>query len=185
MQLSDEQIMLKVCQGQIEQLGLLFERYHIRLYNFYLRTTFDEDLSNDLTQQVFERIIKYKHSYKENSAFKAWFYQIARNVQYDHFKKQKLNIDSLDKVHSEKNIKFADNDYESAEKEEKLKVLYAALEKLPHDKREILVLSQLEEMEYKDLAKLFNITENLVRVRIHRALQSLKEVVQKYNLSNL
>lgn len=183
MQLSDEHIMLKVCQGQIEQLGLLFERYHIRLYNFYLRTTFDEDLSNDLTQQVFERIIKYKHSYKENAVFKSWFYQIARNVQHDHFKKQKLNIDSLDKVHSEKNIKFADNSQEYSEKEDQLKVMYAALEKLPHDKREILVLSQLEEMEYKDLAKLFNITENLVRVRVHRALQLLKEIVQKYNLN--
>jgi RNA polymerase sigma-70 factor (ECF subfamily) len=174
--------MLKVCQGQLEQLGLLFERYHLRLYNFFLRTTFDQDLSSDLTQQVFERIIKYKHSYKENSPFKAWFYQIARNVQHDHFKKQKINLDSLDKVHSEKNIKFADYDHENIEKEERLKILYSALDKLPHEKREILVLSQLEEMEYKDLAKLFNISENLVRVRVHRALQALKEVVQKYKL---
>jgi RNA polymerase sigma-70 factor (ECF subfamily) len=172
--------MLKVCNGQIDQLGLLFERYHVKLYNFYLRNTSDKDLSRDLTQSVFERILKYRHTYKEGAAFKSWFYQIARNVQVDHFKKQKLTTQNLDDVNHERNLRFSQEGEHSVEKDEKLKILYQALDQLPPDKREILVLSQLEEMEYKQIAEMYQITENLARVKVHRALKSLKEIFQKF-----
>lgn len=173
--LSDEHIMSKVCTGQIEQLGLLFERYHVKLYNFFLRTTIDRDLSQDLTQSVFERILKYKHSYKDGASFKSWMYQIARNVRTDHFKKQKFTS-SLEDAKVDKNIKFAESENLSMEKEEQIKQLYKALDKLSEDKREILVLSQLEEMEYTQIAQTLNITENTARVKVHRALKALREV---------
>ncbi len=173
--------MNKVCEGHIDQLGLLFERYHIRLYNFFLRTTADREISHDLTQNVFERILKYKHSYKKGASFKSWFYRIARNVKIDYYKKRKLNTSSMEEVYAERNPKLATEGEHDLEKQEKVKVLYQALDQLPDDKREILVLSQLEELQYKEIAKIFDITENAARVKVHRALKSLKEVFhQKY-----
>jgi RNA polymerase sigma factor (sigma-70 family) len=177
--LSDEHIMMKVCEGQIDQLALLFERYHIKLYNFYLRQTADQDLSQDLAQTVFERILKYKNSYKEGLAFKAWFYRIARNVKIDHFKKKKFNTSSLDEVYYDRNLGLSSQGGQDLEKEERIRILYDSLNQLPEDKREILVLSQLEEMEYKEIAKTLDITENSARVKVHRALKALKEVFHK------
>jgi RNA polymerase sigma factor (sigma-70 family) len=177
--LSDEHIMMKVCQGHLEQLGLLFERYHGKLYNFFLRTTADKDLSRDLTQNVFERILKYSHTYKEDSPFKAWFYQIARNVKTDHFKKIRFQTSSLEEVKAERNLGLSEEGHRGLEQAERIKLLHEALNMLPEDKREILVLSQLEEMEYKQIAEIYNITENLARVKVHRALKSLKEVFLK------
>lgn len=177
--LSDEHIMWKVCQGHLEQLGLLFERYHAKLYNFFLRTVSDRDLSRDLTQSVFERILKYNHTYKEGAPFKAWFYQIARNVKSDHFKKIRFHTSSLEDVNADRNPAFADEGHGAIEQEERIRLLHEALNQLPDDKREILVLSQLEEMEYTQIAEIYNITENLARVRVHRALKSLKEVFHK------
>jgi RNA polymerase sigma-70 factor (ECF subfamily) len=177
--LSDEAIMLKVANGQIEQLGLLFERYNVRLYNFYLRQVCDEDLSNDLTQSTFERVLKYKHTYKPDMPFKAWFYQIARNVKVDHFKKNKLDAKSLDDVPYERNLRLSEEDH-TIEKNEQLRLLQEALQRLPEDKREILIMSQLEEMEYGQIAEIYQITENLARVRVHRALKALKEVFYKH-----
>jgi RNA polymerase sigma-70 factor (ECF subfamily) len=173
--LSDENIMWKVCNGQIDLLGLLFERYHVKLYNFYMRTLADRDLSQDLTQSVFERILKYKHSYKEGASFKSWFYQIARNVKTDHFKKQK-QTSSIEDLKVERNLKFSESENQDMEKEEQIRQLYKALDKLPEDKKEILVLSQLEEMEYKQIAEIFQITENSARVKVHRALKVLREI---------
>jgi RNA polymerase sigma-70 factor (ECF subfamily) len=176
--LSDETIMLKVVNGQIEQLGLLFERYHVRLYNFYLRQVCDQDLSRDLTQNTFERVLKYKHTYRADMPFKAWFFQIARNVKADHYKKQK-EVKSLDDIPYERNLRLSEEDH-SIEKNEQLRLLQDALQRLPEDKREILIMSQLEEMEYAQIAEIFQITENLARVRVHRALKALKEVFYKH-----
>ncbi|WP_026999728.1 RNA polymerase sigma factor [Eisenibacter elegans] len=170
--------MQQVCQGQTQQLGLLFERYHIRLYNFYRRTVNDEELCEDLVQTVFERILKYKHTYKPEAAFKSWFYSIARNVKADHFKKQKYLTDPLDPIQTERNLQLSTED-RSLEHEEQIQTLYEAINRLPEDKREILVLSQLEEMEYKELSAVFGITENAARVKVHRALKSLKEIFHK------
>ncbi len=177
--LTDEAIMLKVAQGQVEQLGLLFERYHVRLYNFYLRQVCDQDLSSDLTQNTFERVLKYKHTYRIEMPFKAWFFQIARNVKADHFKKNKYDIKSLDDISYERNLRLSEQD-NSIEKNEQLRLLQEALQRLPEDKREILIMSQLEEMEYSQIAEIYQITENLARVRVHRALKALKEVFYKH-----
>ncbi len=179
LQLTDEDIMLKVSQGQIDQLGILFERYHKKAYNFFLNHISDIDTSHDLTQMTFERIMKYKHSYREGASFKAWFYQIARNVQHDHFRKNKLPTSSIDDVPIEKNMKLADNSPPEIEREERYAMLHRAISKLPDDKKEIIILSQLEEMEYKLIAETLQITENLARVRVHRALQALKEIMHK------
>ena len=176
--LTDEAIMLKVVNGQVEQLGLLFERYHVRLYNFYLRQVNDQDLSRDLTQNTFERVLKYKHTYRAEMPFKAWFYQIARNVKTDHYKKHKESR-PIDEIPYERNLRLSEEDH-SLEKKEQLKLLQDALQRLPEDKREILIMSQLEEMEYAQIAETYQITENHARVRVHRALKALKDVFYKH-----
>ena len=70
--LTDEHIMSQVSQGDIRQSGLLFERYQTKMYNFYLRNTRDIELSKDLTQQVFIKLIKYRKSYKNQNSYKIW-----------------------------------------------------------------------------------------------------------------
>ena len=63
--------------------------------------------------------------------------------------------------------------------QEEVGLLYEALDKLAADKKEILVLSQLQELEYTEIAAILNITENAARVKVHRALKALKDVFQK------
>jgi len=78
-QLSDEALMLKVKNGQLDVMKLLFERYHLLLYNFFFRMSMDEELSKDLVQNLFIRIIRYKKSFNPEYKFKTWMYQMARN----------------------------------------------------------------------------------------------------------
>ena len=69
---SDQLLMLTVREGDIEKLGILFERHHRRLFNFFLRLTARRHLSEDLVQEVFVRLLKYRHTFRENSTFTAW-----------------------------------------------------------------------------------------------------------------
>lgn len=73
--------MLKVKEGSLSELAVLFERYNVRLFNFFLKLTFDKAASEDLTQTLFYRVIKYRQTYKaEEGSFKTWIYQMGRNV---------------------------------------------------------------------------------------------------------
>src|SRR5437660_10610452 len=83
----DEELMLQVRDGAGETLGVLFHRYQTPLFNFYSKLTGDRALSEDLVQEVFLRILKYRQSYCPGTPFRAWVYQIARNARIDHLRK--------------------------------------------------------------------------------------------------
>jgi RNA polymerase sigma-70 factor (ECF subfamily) len=81
--------MLKVRDGDLGKLSFLFERYHRALFNFFLRSTGNRELSEDLVQEVFLRLLKYRHTFRADSQFSTWMYHVARNAQIDYFRKHK------------------------------------------------------------------------------------------------
>ena len=87
--ISDNQMMEDVKTGKVEKLAVLFEKYHVQLFNFFLRLTGNRGVSEDLVQDVFMRILKYRKTYRGQSKFTVWMYQIARNAHIDHLRKKK------------------------------------------------------------------------------------------------
>src|SRR5919201_584773 len=81
--ISEEELMLQVREGIGEMLAVLFDRYQQPLFNFFVRLTGDRALSEDLVQDVCSRTLRYRHTYKPGSAFRAWMYQVARNARQD------------------------------------------------------------------------------------------------------
>ena len=65
LEITDEQLMARVKNGQLDQLNGLFDRYSKRLYGYFLKCTMAKDESDDLTQELFIRLMKYRKSYKE------------------------------------------------------------------------------------------------------------------------
>lgn len=171
--------MLNVAGGDLPQLGILFEKYHVPLYNYFFRLNYDKDLAEDLTQNVFERIIKYKATYTESFPFRAWMYRIARNVNTDHFRYKKIKKDE--------NIEVADiqltteNVLDCIEKREKRERLEQALMILKKEDREILILSRFEEMKYAEISELLGISEASVKVKVHRSIKKLRDHYQNSN----
>src|SRR5580692_11859542 len=81
--------MLRVREGQLSELTELFERYSTPLYNFFLRLTLDKALSEDLTQNLFYRVLRYRQSFDPTSgSFRSWMYRMARNVHADHLRQE-------------------------------------------------------------------------------------------------
>lgn len=170
--MTDEELMLKVKQGDLKNATELFERYHKPLYNFLVKITFDRDLGHDLTQNVFERMIKYRTSFKEGSRFKPWIYQMARNIYADYYKKNKVLVDDFSQVESvSEKIEQVD---ERMVQDEKEKLLYISLYKLTRDQREILILTRFQQMKYEEVATVYGISVANVKVKVHRAIKELR-----------
>ncbi len=170
--MTDEMLMLKVKQGELKYAAELFDRYHKPLYNFLVKITFDRDLGHDLTQNVFERMLKYRKSYKEESKFKPWIYQMARNIYADHYKKSKVMYSDFTEVESLTD-KIGEID-ERMISDEKEKLLYISLYKLSQEQREILILTRFQQMKYEEVATVYGITVANVKVKVHRAIKELR-----------
>ncbi|MEM9935280.1 MAG: RNA polymerase sigma factor [Bacteroidota bacterium] len=167
----DEDVMKLVKDGRLDALSILFDRYHIRLFTFFLRLVHDRSLSEDLVQNVFERILKYRTSYKEGAAVKAWIYQIARNVRLDHVKAQKWKKEEF--IELENELVTYENSQLRLEKLENIQALDQAIQQLPTHYREVLWLGHFEELSYAEVGQILGITVANVKVRMHRAIKQL------------
>ena len=166
--------MLKVKAGESHTLGLLYERYKKRLFGFFYQMCKDANLSEDFVQNVFIRVLKYKHTYNEESNFLSWLFRIARNVYYDQFKVNSKNrTTDLDEV---SNVFMVGNVESDIEKNEKVSLLREAMNQLPAKKKELIVLSKLKELKYKELGEIVGCSEGNARTRVHRALLDLKQI---------
>lgn len=172
MTVADEDLMLQVRSGEAEMLGVLFDRYQTPLYNFYTKMTQDRALSEDLVQDVFLRILRYRQTYRPGTPFRAWMYQIARNARVDAMRKVKPDAPMLTEP-------AAPASADSAQQKQEAQLLQRALLQLPEDKREILILSRFQELKYEEIARMMGCEVGAVKVRVHRALQQLREVFRR------
>ena len=171
---SDNELMDEVRSGDLEKLGLLFERHKDALFGYFYRNTHNAEVSEDLVQSVFLRILKYRALFSGDGKFTTWMYHIAHNVHTDHFKKSNTQANAG-------RISTAEpNDCETAEKlfvkSETVKLIEKALRRLSKDKREILVLSRYQGLKYKEISEILGCSEGAVKVRIFRAVVSLKQI---------
>lgn len=173
---SDHDLMLAVRDGEIARLGDLFERHHRQLYGFFLRLTGQRALSEDLVQLVFYRILKYRHTYRNEGKFSAWMYHLGRRVLADHYRKHKpqqvygVEGAELDQIPAE------DSDSsEQAAQQDDLQLMKKAFGLLPLDQREILTLHRFQELAHSEIAQLLDCSIGAAKVRLHRALKALRD----------
>jgi len=127
----------------------------------------DKMLSEDLTQDVFYKVMMYRTSYN-NGKFVSWLFTIARNSLKTHFTRNRENHANLDVI-----------SYKLMEKEtrnEDYTHLHQALEKLNVSDRELLVLNRFQEIKYNELAEIIGSTPGAVKTKINRALKKLKTI---------
>lgn len=182
---SDNALMLKVKDGDLDKLGLLFERYNRRLYRFFYRMTHRKDVSEDLVQNVFERILKYRKSYTNGGSFSTWIFQIARNLQIDHYRVHE-NKKEIDNYVNWNQLRGDDlQPEEDNPNDNELKLLQKALDQLDDTKKQTLVLSRFEGFKYKEIAEIMNCTESAVKVRVFRALNELELHIKELKQNEL
>lgn len=171
---SDTDLMVAVRGGDLAQLGTLFERYHTGLFNFFLRLTGSRQLSEDLVQESFIRILKYRKTFRQPGEFRPWLYKLARNAAAAHFRKHRR--DHLPETEAPETASDAPLASAEMERAESARMMRAALLALPYERREVLLLSRFGELRYDEIAGLLGCSVGAVKLRVHRAVKQLREV---------
>jgi len=188
--LSDNSLMIKVKEGDLNKMSLLFERYKRPLYGFFYGLNKKQELSEDLVQNTFLRILKYRHLFRGEPAgrtgggdFRAWMFHIARNVNNDHHRKNRVKATEALENWQER-IGHTENRATEMQQMEEHQLLSMAMERLPDDKREVLLLSKFQEKKYSEIGEVLGCTEGAVKVKVFRALQELKVIYKQLERIN-
>ncbi len=160
--------MAQVAKGNLDLLKVLFDRHHLHIFNFLYKMCGDKMLSEDLTQDVFYKVIKYRSSYK-NGKFVSWIFTIARNSLKTHFTRNKEMHDDLETVR----YRLAENENE---KQDEYSQLQRALGKLESSDREVLLMHRFHEIKYNELAEIMDSTPGAIKTKVSRALKKLKTI---------
>lgn len=169
-QSTDEALMHEVAGGNLDAMTLIFERYHLRIFNFLFQMTRDKAVAEDLTQNVFYKAMRYRTSYK-GGVFASWIFKIARNLFKDHYHKQKMHMTNVA-------VESIAQDFgvSEAESTEKTAHLYGALNRLKPEEKELIVMNRLQGMRYDQIAEIIQSSEGAVKVKVHRILKKLRTV---------
>jgi len=168
--------MQNVRDGDLAGLSVLFERYNVLMFNFYLKMTADRDISQDLTQNLFYRIIKYRNTYKHEYPFRPWMYRMARNLFADYCRNEKregelmtdFNMTTAEIIDEE--ARFSEEDYTRLDQ---------ALSMLRLEQKEVLVLSRYQGLKYSEISEVTKLSVPAIKVLIHRALKQLRGIYFK------
>jgi RNA polymerase sigma factor (sigma-70 family) len=171
--------MLLVKEGHLSELTALFDRYHVHLYNFFLKLTLDRAVSQDLTQNLFYRVIRYRQSYEPGHGnFRSWIFRIARNVHLDHCKQEK-NVPG--RLHDSDEAEHDLAEGMTGYTEDQYQQLETALARLSPDQREVLVLSRYQGLKYEEIARIRESSVAAIKVQVHRALKQLRTLYFKHS----
>ncbi|HEX2969151.1 MAG TPA: RNA polymerase sigma factor [Bacteroidales bacterium] len=165
--------MSEVKKGNLGEMAVIFEKYHVSLYNFFLHMGLQKDVGQDLTQNLFYRMIKYRSSYSDGKNVRTWMYQIARNLIRDYMNERKMSegvITLTDNYISDPNDEdtgFTEDDY---------KTLEHAITSLPADQRELIILCRYQGLKYSEVASILNISVPAVKVNMFRTIKKLRKI---------
>jgi RNA polymerase sigma-70 factor, ECF subfamily len=169
----------------------IVQRYHRRIYNICYRFAGSPDDAQDLTQEVFIKMYRTLKSYDlGRGAFMTWVTTVTRNLLVDHFRKSKQDrmTDSLDTVTSEHEDvmplseqipdKAAPPD-RGVQSREMREAVHRALQKLSPELREAVILRDLQDMDYREIAGVLRVPEGTVKSRINRGRAELARLLQR------
>ena len=155
----------------------IFLREKDYVYSLLLRLLDHEEDVKDAFQDVFIKVYRGLPKLKNTSSFKNWLYKIVVNTARNYMKPESI---SLEEIKVEKLADISGDPHRLLENKKLREFLERAIKKLPEKYRIPFVLRDIEKLPVKEIAEILGISENLVKVRVHRARMFLREEVSGF-----
>ena len=186
-QIPDALLVRNYIAGDENALTTLISRHQSKIYGFIYSKIADRDVSDDIFQDTFIKVIKTlkSNSYNEEGKFLPWVMRIAHNLIVDHFRRNKkmpmfreTEEFSIFSIMSD-NQPNVESSMITSQVESDLKRL---IEELPSDQKEVLVMRMYQDLSFKEIADLTGVSINTALGRMRYALMNLRKVIDKHNI---
>lgn len=181
-QLTDEQIVSAVLEGDRERFGDLVERYQGRLVNYLYRLLRNQDEAHELAQDVFIKVYQALDRYDPTYKFSTWIFRVAQNAAIDQIRRRRLKLvpiqrpeDASGESHEWDLPSEERGPYGELRNLERGEAIQAAIDALPWEYRELIVMRHYAELSYEEIAKLKRMPLGTVKNKLFRGRQALKE----------
>lgn len=170
MTINDEDDVMQRAKHNPAEFAPLYDGYFDRVYGYCFKRTGNAQDAEDLTSQIFVRVLNSLHTYKSNGFFAAWLFRIAHNVLSDHYRQLKVAV-SIDE------LEFAGSDHppDRLEKHEDHVILNELVAKLKKEKQDILLLSIQAGLTSDEIGQIVGKKATAVRVQLHRIISDLRQ----------
>jgi RNA polymerase sigma-70 factor (ECF subfamily) len=173
--------------GNENALALLIKKHESKIFGFIYSKISDRDISNDIFQDTFIKVIKTlkSNAYNEEGKFLPWVMRISHNLIVDHFRKTKkmpmfreTEEFSIFSIMTD-NALTIENKIISEQVEKDLKRL---IEELPADQKEVLVMRMYQDMSFKEISEITGVSINTALGRMRYALMNMRKVIDKHQI---
>ena len=187
--LSDADVMLRVEAGDEPAFDYLVQKYRRPMVSFMYRMAHNAAAAEDLAQEVFLRVYRSRGSYEASAKFTTWLYRIATNLAVNHARdtrhERPENMASLDEADEETGttMDVADtspNVEEKLVKQERLKAIRQKVENLPERQRQAVLMHKYQQMDYKQIGEVLNLSESATKSLLFRAYETLREQLKEF-----
>ena len=196
-EMTDEGLVLKAASGDGSAFEQLVLRYQDRVFNILMRMCGSADEAEDLAQETFLKAYRALNSFRQGSSFYTWLFRIAVNTSFSRRRQEgrrkshevmRLDAAGTDGEDGEKSLRevVADRSAENdptgnLEKEHIRQRVKEGLEQIDPDYRTILILRDMEGLDYDAIAETLSITRAAVKSRLHRARQEMARILKDLN----
>ncbi|MEX2213406.1 MAG: sigma-70 family RNA polymerase sigma factor [Phycisphaeraceae bacterium] len=195
MPLTEDQLVAKARKGDRQAMGELLSNYHNRLFNVALRMVSDREDAAELTQDAMLKIVQHLDGYDGRSQLSTWMIRITMNLSISHLRKRRLRkTASLDaqtggddgtdagsspRLGGRLTEEREPNPDACVEKSEMIAELHLAMDRLDEEFRAVLVLRDINDMDYKEIADVLEVPVGTVKSRLFRARVALRQEMSK------
>ncbi len=180
-------------RGDSESFERIVIAYQQRIFNLAFRLLGDKEEAEDLTQEVFLNVYKHLSSFRGDSQFSTWIYQVTLNHCRNRFKYLKRRFhqstESLDdplqsgEGDLERELPDeADLPEEALHRRQVQKLVQIAVQRLRPDYKEVIVLRDIQELSYQEISEVLGLPEGTIKSRLHRARWELKELLAGFGI---
>ena len=178
---TDEELVRDIRRGEMEAFDELYRRYSGRLYSYILRYLGHRDQAEDLLQDVFMTVLSDRGFELRAGRFKAWLFTVARNACLTQVRDSRRRRDKA-KAHFDQRPWEASGSASPEEalyQEEQVTVVQRALSTLPRSQQDALVLKQVGDLTYGQIAQIQGVPEGTVKSRLHNAVKHVQRWIAR------
>ena len=185
--LSDAALVSNYINGEETSLTIIINRHQQRIYNFIYSKVYDRDVTEDIFQDTFIKVIKTLKlgKYNEEGKFLPWVMRIAHNLVIDFFRKNN-RIPTIKNNDEYDVFKFISDTTPNVEmtlfQDQIISDLQKLVQELPEDQKEVLVLRMYNDMSFKEISEKTGVSINTALGRMRYALINMRKIIDKHNI---